>query len=117
MIHDGSATIHHGGAIKAQDASTIQYGASTVQLGSSTVAPRPPPRTVFMMNRSDLRQIGKNRCLNDIPIHPERPRMTTNTSTVPLCMSRIPLRLSNDFGHAHNPPRFAPNVLNGLRLA
>ena len=28
--HDGSATIHHGGATNAPDASKIRYGASTI---------------------------------------------------------------------------------------
>ena len=46
--HDGSARIHHGGAMNAQDASTIQYGASTIQAGSARVASRPP------MNVHDL---------------------------------------------------------------
>ena len=46
--NDGSATIHHGGARKAQDASTIRYGASKIQAGSARVASRPP------MNMHDL---------------------------------------------------------------
>ena len=33
-----SATIHHGGAMNARDASTIRYGASTVQAGSKLSA-------------------------------------------------------------------------------
>ena len=37
----GSATIHHGGATNAHDASTIRYGASMIQAGSATVASRP----------------------------------------------------------------------------
>ena len=40
--HDGSTTIHHGGATKAQDVSTIRYGASTIQASSARVASRPP---------------------------------------------------------------------------
>ena len=46
--HDGSATIPHGGATNAQDASTIRYCASTIQAGSARVASRPP------MNVHDL---------------------------------------------------------------
>ena len=46
--HDGGATIPHGGARNAQDASTIRYGASTIQAGSARVASRPP------MNVHDL---------------------------------------------------------------
>ena len=46
--HDDSATIHHGGASNAHDASTIRYGASTIQADSATVASRPP------MNVHDL---------------------------------------------------------------
>ena len=46
--HDGSATIHHGGATNARDASMIRYGASTIQAGSARVASRPP------MNVHDL---------------------------------------------------------------
>ena len=38
--HDGSATIHHGGATNAQDASTIRYGVSTNQAESTMVASR-----------------------------------------------------------------------------
>ena len=46
--NDGSARIHHGGAMKAQDASTIRYGACKIQAGSARVASRPP------MNMHDL---------------------------------------------------------------
>ena len=46
--HDGKATIHHGGATNAQDASTIRYGASMIQAGGARVASRPP------MNLHDL---------------------------------------------------------------
>ena len=46
-IQDGNATIHHGGATNAHDASTIRYGLVRFK----SVAPRPPPRTVFVMNR------------------------------------------------------------------
>ena len=46
--NNGSAMIHHGGATKAQDASTIRYGASKIQAGSARVASRPP------MNMHDL---------------------------------------------------------------
>ena len=35
-LHDDSATIYHGGATKARDASKIHYGASMVQAGSAT---------------------------------------------------------------------------------
>ena len=34
--HDGSATIHPGGATNSHDASMIRYGASTIQPGSAT---------------------------------------------------------------------------------
>ena len=37
-----SATIHHGGASNAHDASTIRYGASTIQTVSARVASQPP---------------------------------------------------------------------------
>ena len=37
-IHDGSATIHHSGAINAHNESKIRYGASTVQAGSATTS-------------------------------------------------------------------------------
>ena len=40
--HDGSTTIHHGGAMNAHDVSTIRYGASTIQAGSARVVSRPP---------------------------------------------------------------------------
>ena len=42
MTHDGSATIHHGGATNAQDASTIRYRASAIPAGSAAEASRPP---------------------------------------------------------------------------
>ena len=77
--HDGSATIHHAGATNAHDASTIRYGASTIQAGSATVASRPPT------NLHDL-------VVSDKPIRYERPRMTTNTTTIQLGMIPIPLR-------------------------
>ena len=32
--HDNRATIHHGGATNAHDASTIRYGACTIQADS-----------------------------------------------------------------------------------
>ena len=57
-MHDDSASIHHGGATHAHYASTIRYGASTVQAESAPVEPRPPPRTVFVMNRGESGQIG-----------------------------------------------------------
>ena len=47
-------------------------------------------------------------------INPELPRMTTNTTTVPLGMIPIPLRQSYDLDHAHNPIRLTPTSLNGL---
>ena len=47
-IHGGSATIHHGGAMNARDASTIRYGASTDQAGSA----KSTPPTVCVMIRS-----------------------------------------------------------------
>ena len=40
--HDGSTTIHHGGAMNAHDVSTIRYGASMIQAGSARVVSRPP---------------------------------------------------------------------------
>ena len=39
------------------------------------MAPRPPPRTVFVMNRAESGWIGMNRGVSDTPIHPERPRI------------------------------------------
>ena len=47
--HDGSATIHHGGAKNAQDASRIRYGASTIQAGSARVASRPPMNVHYLV--------------------------------------------------------------------
>ena len=38
MIHDGSATIQHGGATNAHDVSKIRYSGSTVQAGSATTS-------------------------------------------------------------------------------
>ena len=40
--HGDSATIHHGGATNAHDASPIRYGASATQAGSARVSSRPP---------------------------------------------------------------------------
>ena len=83
--HEGSATIHPGGATNAHDASTIRYGASWVQAGSATTS------SSYCI-RDESGWIGMNRGVSDTPIHPERPRMTTNTLTVPLRISPIPLR-------------------------
>ena len=94
-IHDGSATIHPGGATNAHDASTIQHGASTVQAGSATVASRPiRGQTVALplRNRGQSGWIWTNRGVSDTPIRPERPRMTTNATTVPLRLIPIPQR-------------------------
>ena len=87
----GSATIHPGGATNAHDAATIQHGASTVQAGSATVASRPIRGQTVALPGS----VGVN--LDDsgwnwYPDSPERPRMTTNATTVPLRLIPIPLR-------------------------
>ena len=52
--HDGSATIHPGGATKAHGRS--RFG--TVLVRFKPVAPRPPPRTVFVMNWVDRDESG-----------------------------------------------------------
>ena len=83
--HDGSATIHLGGATNVHDASTIRYGASTIQASSTTTS-------FSYCIRDESGWIGINRGVSDIWIHPECPRMTTNTPTVPLRTSPIPLR-------------------------
>ena len=58
---DGSTTIHPDGATNAHEASMIRYCDSTIQ----PVAPRPAPRTVFMMNRCESGWIGMNRVASD----------------------------------------------------
>ena len=53
--NDGRATIHHGGATNAQDASTIRYGASRIQASSARVASQPPTNVhdlVIVMRQS-----------------------------------------------------------------
>ena len=47
-LHDGSAMIHHGGAMNAHDASKICYSASMFQ----AIVPRHSPHAVFLMNRT-----------------------------------------------------------------
>ena len=42
LMTAASATIHHGGATNAHDASTIGYDARSIEAGSATVASRPP---------------------------------------------------------------------------
>ena len=69
----------------AHSASTIRYGASTIQAGSATTS------SSYCI-RDESGWIGMDRGVSDIPIHPERPRMTTNTPMVPLRMSPNPLR-------------------------
>ena len=71
---------------------TMRPRFDTVLVRFKPVAPRPPPRTVFVMNGGESGPIRMNRGVSYIPIHSERPRMTTNTPTVPPGMSPIPLR-------------------------
>ena len=74
---------------------TMRPRFDTVLVRFKPVAPRPPPRTVFVMSRGESGWIGMNRGVSDTPIHPDvpkRPRMITNTPTVTLRMSPIPLR-------------------------
>ena len=50
-----------------------------------------------------------NRGVSDTPMQqPEREQMTTRNE---------PDFATVYLGHAHNPPRFAPNVLNGFKLS
>ena len=56
--HDDSATVHHGGATNALDASTIRYGASTIQDSSAMVASRPPKNVYDLM--VVMRQFAKS---------------------------------------------------------
>ena len=69
-------------------------------------------QSVRVSIRDDSRSILSNRGVINTTIHSKRRGMTTNTPTVPLGMSLITLRLCYDLGHAHNPQRFATNVLN-----
>ena len=85
--HDGSATIHPGGPTNAERMLIMRPRFDTVLVRFKPVAPRPPPRTVFVMNRGESRWIGINRAVSHTPIHPERLRITTNTPTVPLSLS------------------------------
>ena len=51
----------------------------------------------------------------DTQNHPERPKMTTNNTTVPPEMIPIPLRQSYDLGHTQKPTRINQTSLNGLK--
>ena len=66
--HDGSATIHPGGATNVHDATTIRYCASTIQAGSDTTSSS-------YCFRDESGSIGMNWGVGDTPIHPERPRI------------------------------------------
>ena len=85
--HVGSATIHPGGATNAHDGATIRYGATTVQADSAEAASR-------STNVQDLAVVMRqvNRDVSDTPIDPERSRMATIPSTLPLRLSSNPLR-------------------------
>ena len=50
---------------------TMRPRFDTVLVRFKPVAPRPPPRTVFVMNRGESGWIGVNRGVSDTPIHPE----------------------------------------------
>ena len=56
---------------------TMRPRFDTVLVRFKPVAPRPPPRTVFLMNRGESEWIGVNRGVSDIQIHPDSSRMPT----------------------------------------
>ena len=107
--HDGNATIHPGGATNAHDASTIQYGACTIQADGATTS-----SSYCILDESGW--IKMNRGVRDILIPPNSSGKPTNDHEYTYGATKN----EPDFAtvdHAHNPPQFTPNVLNGLKLS
>ena len=129
------ATIHHDssrcvpyckiGTIKTENSeiNTMSHGVPMVSprihydswwcyYDATTIAPQHNRRTVILYLWWIEMNLGWIMMSDDTPIDPKRPRMTTNTTTVPLGMILIQQRY--DLGHAHNPSRVTPTSLNGL---
>ena len=65
----------------------------TVLVRFKPIAPRPPPRTVFVMNRGELGWIGMNRGVSDTPIHPNAHEYTYGATKNEPGSATVELRL------------------------